>query len=371
MSAADRAFREDPGKYWNFTELTKVPAYRNSPYADSKVKGLRDLLVTGAEVKGKKAEFFAYVGYPSGPVPQGGFPGIVLIHGGGGTAYPEFVKLWNSRGYAVIAPDWYNQRPVAKNPERRKSLEGGKRQDHVVNVANMVLAHSLLRSLKDVNPDKTAFVGLSWGSWYGAIVAAVDPRFKGGIEIYCGDVNYDIPVNSRNALINGRFHHAAKIPMYWIAGSNDQSVTMKTLRNAFHECPMIVNQSLVIRLPHSHVGFRFQACFRMADYYLKGGAPLPRLGKPEIKNGIIRAPVLSLGKGFDHALLAWTDLRDEKKEYADHWFKRVWKKAPAQLNGQWLEAKLPKNARQCFLSLYDEKDAYRTCCGSTDPVDLP
>ena len=40
---------------------------------------------------------------------------VVLIHGGGGTAYPQFVKRWIAKGYAVIALDWYNQRPSVKN----------------------------------------------------------------------------------------------------------------------------------------------------------------------------------------------------------------------------------------------------------------
>jgi hypothetical protein len=32
-------------------------------------------------------------------------PGIVLLHGGGGTAFESWVKLWVDRGYAAIAID--------------------------------------------------------------------------------------------------------------------------------------------------------------------------------------------------------------------------------------------------------------------------
>ena len=361
------AFRETPEKYWDFAELSKVPEYRDSPYADSKHAGLRDLLVRGAEVDGKPAEFFVYAGYPATPPPAGGYPAVLLIHGGGGTAFPQYMKLWLDHGYAVMALDWYNQRPLT-NPAKptetnvaRAALEGGRRQIHEVNVANMVLAHSLLRSLENVNPEKTAFVGLSWGSWYGAMVAAVDPRFKGGIEIYCGDVNRD----SKN-FINGRFHHAVKVPLYWVASTNDQNVTPPTLQAGFEECAKLENQSLVIRLPHSHVGFGFPSCFRMAEYFLKGGCGLPKLGKAQIEGNSIRADILARGRGITHAILCYTEDAEEKTTH-----KRLWKSVPAQVDTNSVRAELPKGVYQCFLSAYDEESPFNDLCGSTNLIEFP
>jgi dienelactone hydrolase len=355
-------FREQPEKYWSFAELSKTPAYRNSPFEDSKVNGLRDILVTGTEFKGKKAEFFAYIGYPAGSVPQGGFPGIVLIHGGGGTAFPQYVKLWTSHGFAVIALDWYNCRPQTtqstnEGEVKKIPLEGGNRQNHVANTANMVLAHSLLRSLENVNPDKTAFVGLSWGSWYGAMVAAVDPRFKGIIEIYCGDATPDI----KDRFIDGRFLHAAKVPMYWVAGTNDQNVTPKSLQKGFDECAKLENKSLVINLPHSHIGFTFDACFRMADFFLKDGISLPKLGNAVVNNRSISADIVLTGKGITKAILCYTCDRDEKVSH-----KRIWKSIPAQFDTKKVWAELPEGVYQCFLSAYDQKSQWNELCGSTD-----
>ncbi|MFA6930669.1 MAG: alpha/beta fold hydrolase [Lentisphaeria bacterium] len=365
--AAELDFREAPEKYWDFSELSQVPQFRESPFADSKCAGLRDLLITGADVDGKRAEFFAYVGYPDTPVPSGGFPGILLIHGGGGTAYPQYMKLWLNQGYAVLALDWYNQRPLSK-PEKltetnveRAPLEGGKRSLHTVNIANMVLAHSLLRSLDNVNPEKTVFVGLSWGSWYGAMVAAVDPRFQGGIEIYCGDV-----VKNKDSMINGRFHHAVKVPLYWVASTNDQNVTPASLQNGFNECAKLENKSLVIRLPHSHVGFTFPSCFRMAEYFLKGGVGLPKLGTAQINGKGIRTDILAKGKGITHAILCYTE---DANEPVTH--KRLWKSIPAQFDETSVWAELPEKVFQCFLSAYDEKSPYNDLCGSTNLVEFP
>ena len=123
-------FKELPEKYWDFSLIEKVPAYREAP-AQQQVKGLKAVLVEGfgpkkddkdfnaafpKPLKEKtKAEFFAYIGIPSTPMPKGGYPGIVLIHGGGGTAFPGWTKMWVDKGFVVIALDWYNQMPVPKH----------------------------------------------------------------------------------------------------------------------------------------------------------------------------------------------------------------------------------------------------------------
>ena len=382
LGAEEKNFREAPEKYWDFAKLKDAPAFRDAPFADSQTKGLRAVLVTGygpaaddktfsgpdpkplsAKVK---AEFFAYIGFPEGPVPEGGFPGIVLIHGGGGTAYPQYTQFWVKQGYAVIALDWYNQRPIPPvEPKKpRAPLPGGRRQDHVANVANMVLAHSLLRSLKNVNPDKTAFVGLSWGSWYGAMVASVDPRFKGGVEIYCGDVKWSDSKRGKS-FINGRFHHAAKIPLYWVAGTNDQNVTLESLGKGFRECAKLENKSLVIRLPHSHVGFYFDSCLRMAAHFTRGETGLPKLSDITQNGNTVSAKILDPGKGIGYAVLCYTD--STEKVY----HKRLWKSIPAKIEKDVITAELPAGAHQFFLSAYEKKSRYNDLCGSTSPVILP
>ena len=382
MACAQGAtLQESPERYWDFEQLKQPPTFRDAPFEDSQAEGLRAILVmgygTGEEKENfnapqpkplsakKKAVFFAYLGFPSTPVPEGGFPGIVLIHGGGGTAYPEFTRHWINRGYAVIALDWYNQRPIPEKSDKgwsvkqREPLQGGKRQDHVSNIANMVLCHSLLLAQKNVNPAKTAFVGLSWGSWYGAIVAAIDPRFKGGVEIYCGDVS------SRKNLVNGRFHQSAKVPLYWVAGTNDQNVTLETLKTGFEICPTRVNQSLVIRLPHSHVGFLFESCQRMAAHFTQGTPGLPKLGELTIQGDAVSASILEQGKGIQYAVLCYTD----STEKVTH--KREWKSSPAEIKNGRVTATLPPGAHQFFLSAYDEKSRYNDLCGSTLPAILP
>jgi len=361
------AEQEMPEKYWDFSKLTAPPAYKDATFPESQREGMRAILFDGVPYKGKAAPVFAYIAYPKTAKPAGGFPGIVLVHGGGGTAFSDAVNLWTSQGYAVIAPDWYNQYPVAawqkKGQKPSKPMAGGWRNDIPTNVQNLILAHSLLRSLPDVNPEKTAYVGLSWGSWYGAIVASLDNRFKGVIEIYCGDRT---PDRKRHPLIDGRFLHAAKVPMYWVCDTNDQNVTPESLQLAWDETPTVRNKTLVRKLGHSHVGFKYPACFRMAAHFLKGEANLPKVGKPTLNNGVATAKLLERGKGVKKCIFVYTTDKVFEKSY-----QRVWKEVPAKLDGDTLSVKVPEGTALGFFSVYDDLSSrFRDCCGSSDLIKM-
>ena len=369
VCAAKKDYYEDPAKHWDFNKLTKAPAYRPSGLKQSKADGLQDILFDGVPVNGKTAPVFAYIAYPETPMPKGGYPGILLVHGGGGTAYPGYARLWAKQGFAVLSIDWYNGHPLPNAYEGRKvpnklPLPGGIRNNIKENVANMILAHSLLRSLPKVNPDKTVYVGLSWGSWYGASVAALDGRFKGAVEIYCGDVKLDKnnkPRKNNRFLVNGYFLHAAKIPMYWICSTNDANVTFRSLQRAWDDCPKIVNKSLVIRLPHSHVGFTFPACFRMAKHFALGEKGLPVLEKAVVKDGMASVDIISEGKGIVDTVFCYTtDKADKKFRF------RKWQSIPAKRSGKTLSVKLPEGIYQGFFSAYDEKTKRNDCCGSSN-----
>ena len=360
--------REDPAKYWSSEELARVPNFRPSPFPDSEVEGLKAFLVQGKGPNGSAAEFFCYYGVPEGVMPAGGWPGVVLVHGGSGTAYAKHVKAWTERGFAVLALDWYNRRPLVATTNApsgkaivlRKDLPGGLRQDHVANVANMVLAHSLLRSFPEVNAERTVFVGLSWGSWYGACVAAVDARFKGCVEIYCGDKNAYWPTKAQQHFVNGRFLHAAKVPMWWAVSTNDRNVAPDTSNAGFGECARFDGCALVVNLPHSHIGFGFPSVFRMAAYYAGiDSKRLPKLGVPSLAGGCLSAEILDPGKGIAFAKIAYTTSNDPVT------YRRPWNYAPAEVDGTVVRAKIPKGTVQCFLAAYEGRSRHNDLCGTT------
>jgi len=333
---------------------------------------MKALLVTGKGPADSTAEFFCYYAVPEGPKPSAGWPGVVLVHGAGGTAFPKYVREWQQLGFAVIAPNWYNCRtapgstnaPPYKGEPPSIPLPGGRRQDHVANVANMVLAHSLLRSFPEVDACRTVFVGLSWGSWYGGCVAAVDSRFRGCVEIYCGDLWPD--VRKGRELVNGRFLHAAKVPMWWIVSTNDNNAKPDSLNAAFAACGRWDGVTVVNQLPHSHVGFDFPAVHRMARYYTGSAKRLPRLGMPRLEGGKVVARVLDAGGGIDRVKLGYTL---ENTLPVD---KRRWQYADAEVVGETVCAALPKGTVQCYLAAFEKGESrFGDLCGTTPFFTVP
>ena len=67
--------------------------------------GIRALTYEGLSIDGCATRVFAYIGVPKTASPAAPVPAVVLVHGGGGHAFSEWIKIWNDRGYAAIAMD--------------------------------------------------------------------------------------------------------------------------------------------------------------------------------------------------------------------------------------------------------------------------
>ena len=363
--SGDAGFRDDPAKYWDVAALMKVPKYRPNPFPDSDTPGMKSFLVTGKGPKDTEAEFFCTYAVPDSPRPQKGYPALMLVHGGGGTAYPNYIDHWRRNGFAVLAVDWYNQRPVTTGKGKgehsysRAPLPGGRRNDQRANIANLVIANSLLLSMPEVDPSRNVYVGLSWGSWYGAAVAGIDDRYSGVVEIYCGDVKRE----NGDWLVNGRFLHRAKMPVWWTTWTQDQNVTPKTSQDGWDECPGYWGHVTCPTLGHSHQGFMLDSVMRMARHFAGMGPALPRLGNVELKDGVLSSPVVGLGPTTGKAFLVYTD--DSLNELKPA--KRAWKHVDASLAGGRVAAPLPEGALIAFLTLNEnpKDDAPSSVGGSS------
>src|SRR5262249_25438204 len=148
--------------------------------------------------KGHPTEVFAFYASPItlGDAKPGEkkIPGVVLIHGGGGTAFADWVYLWAKRGYAAIAMDLAGAQPPdpkidlatgapvgyqQDSKTRTRLTNGGPDQGHPEKfdsiggpvseqwpfhaVSSVMRAHTLLRSFPEVDADHTAVTGISWG----------------------------------------------------------------------------------------------------------------------------------------------------------------------------------------------------------------
>ena len=78
---------------------------------------IRSLTYENEKFEGHTTDVFAFYATPgtiSGDTSKDkDLPAVVLIHGGGGTAFAQWAMLWAKRGYAAIAMDLGGQRPPA------------------------------------------------------------------------------------------------------------------------------------------------------------------------------------------------------------------------------------------------------------------
>ncbi len=105
-------------KLWDISALTAPPEVFDSPEIRSSDPRIRALFFAGAPYRGEETRVFAWLGMPE-TKPGEKVPGIVLLHGGGGTAFESWVKLWVERGYAAIAIDHFGTLPVPENQKTR------------------------------------------------------------------------------------------------------------------------------------------------------------------------------------------------------------------------------------------------------------
>jgi cephalosporin-C deacetylase-like acetyl esterase len=58
------------------------------------------------------------------PSAKGKVPGMVLVHGGGGTAFKEWVQKWNAQGFAAISIAVEGQTDVEREEGRKAGPSG-------------------------------------------------------------------------------------------------------------------------------------------------------------------------------------------------------------------------------------------------------
>ena len=188
---------------WDIAALSKAPPLHDTDLRPA--TGLKQFFYEGAESKGQPTWVFAYYGVPPGEQPQGGWPAVVCAHGGGGTAYPEWVRFWNKRGYAAIAMDLEGHLPGGTSHQVEGNFPTDQGHDHAGParkdyfgdrdlpaaeqwfyhaVADVIRANSLLRSFPEIDANKIGLTGISWGGTIVSAVAGLDPRFAFVIPVY-------------------------------------------------------------------------------------------------------------------------------------------------------------------------------------------
>jgi dienelactone hydrolase len=381
---------------WNLAVLHQAPQMRWLDRAGA----VHSLLYAGEQYQGRDTEVFAFYASPAtlGEARAGAnFPGVVLIHGGGGTAFAEWVHLWAKRGYAAIAMDLGGRRPPdpvydpqtgapvaarAGDREKRTRLpNGGPDQGHEEKfdtiggdvaddwpfhaVANVLRAHSLLRSFAEVDAERTAVTGISWGGYTTCLVASVDDRFKAAVPVYgCGFLFEGESVQKpaidklgdrREAWIKAydpsSWLARCRVPVLFVNGTGDIHYPLDSYQRSFDLVPGRKQMRIEVNMRHGHPpGWTPQEIGLFIDSFCRDGQPLPVPGQPVIDGERVRVKFTSAVPVKSAQLHFTTDegLRS----------KRAWQSLDATVGeGVVTAPKPPVEANTWFLTLTDERGA--------------
>ena len=361
---------------------------------------IHSLIYEGERIAGQTTEVFAFyasprtLALPDAPVKA---PAIVLIHGGGGTAFSDWVWMWAKRGYAAIAMDLSGRRPPAprynaegekisdfshkrelrtrlenagldhRTPQKFNSIGGPVDDDWPYHaVASVMRAHSLIRSFDDVDPARTAVTGISWGGYTTCLVASLDNRFKAAVPVYgCGFLHEGESVQKpaidalgerRDAWVRAYdpSSHLAKCdtPIMWVNGTHDIHYVLDSYAKSYALPTGPKTSRIEPRMRHGHApGWNPIEIGIYIDSILIGGAPLPILGS-------LRTD--SAGRGTA-TLISKTKITSGELHYTSEpglRSKRNWRSIPATVDSSRVTAEgLPKDANTWLITVTDERGA--------------
>jgi dienelactone hydrolase len=366
---------------WKLDDLKKPPAAEWG----AKSGLIQEVYYQGEPYRGKPTRVFAYYARPEKV--EGKLPAMVLVHGGGGKAFSEWATLWAQRGYAALAMDL-----AGCGPDGKRLPDGGPAQDDVAKfadfpdeqaremwtyhaVAAAIRGHSLLASLKEVDPERTGVTGISWGGYLTCILAGVDNRFKVAVPVYgCGFLHENscwlgqferMKPEQRERWVRffdpSRYLPGVRCPILFMNGTNDFAYPLDSYQKSYRLPKGPLDVRIEVRMPHGHPqGWAPKEIGLYVDSVLKGGDPLPRLGPIETSGRKVRAEFtakIPVVKGQLH----WT-------HDTGRWQDRKWSSADAKLVGGAVEAELPpKRPIVYYLTVADERGAMI----STDYAVLP
>lgn len=368
---------------WDLDELFKVPKWEKTDKAAK--EGMTGILYSSIPYNGKPVQVFAYYSAPKGTAPEGGWPAAVCIHGGGGTAFDVWVKLWNEHGYAAISMDLEGHFPINRTKgDRRSRLSTDnpgpsrvgvfgdyakpiEQQWYYHAVAQVVIAHSLIRSFPEVNAEKIGVTGISWGGTLTSTMMGVDNRFKFAVPVYgCGFLpdsdghqGESIKPGQQTDVVNTNFDGSAyfknvSIPTLWVNGTNDNHFTMPITQQSSQtvQGPAILRYQL--EMSHGHgSGWRPEEVYTFADSVVQGGKPLVQFDEPKIDGDQASVTHNSSTKVTSAELLYTADATSA-------WPQRKWRKTPATISGTMIKADVPENAVTVFFAATDERKMMTT-----------
>ncbi|VGO19743.1 acetylxylan esterase [Pontiella sulfatireligans] len=290
------------------------------------------VLYEGLDYNGHPTRIFAWVGLPadlSEPVPA-----VVLAHGAGsGTAYKEWVDLWNARGYAAIAMD-FNGKMSDTNavatalPSYRGPVQDGRYDNSVTYpavaltnhwmyhcVADVVLANSLLRSMPEVNEDHVGLMGVSWGGTITSTTIGIDTRLRFAVPTYgCGHLydSYSLYSHLADCELYKQVWdpmvriHRATMPVLWYSWPTDPHFPVDCQAETYLAMSGEHMVTLIPGMTHNHpAAWNREDSYTFANSIVSNGTPWCKQQSLELSNNVATVTFTST-KTLDGAELVST-----------------------------------------------------------------
>lgn len=276
------------------------------------------LFFEGLPYRGKPTRVFAWLGVPAAKSPAEKVPGVVLVHGGGGTAFKEWVQKWNAQGFAAIAMAVEGQTDVRipgapAGAQWQRHAFGGPARNGIYGdaaepladqwmfhaVADVILAHSLLRAQPAVDAALVGVCGISWGGVITSTVVGIDPRFAFGIPIYGSGGLDRAAEHYRRALQDNAIYREvweplrwlprATLPLLWLTGPRDAHFPLEVQQASYRAARGARMVSVPFAMKHSHpAGWLPPDSYAFAKAIVATGRPWARELAQETRDGTAR-----------------------------------------------------------------------------------
>ena len=369
---------------WEFERLSRTPEtfpVTTAPFDAMSGEAVRPLMYAGEPYRGRPTRVFAWMGFPANASPSSPVPGIVLVHGGGGTAFRTWVRTWNERGYAAIAMDTCGHLPLPLDTDGKPwpahewsgpagwggfASVGDDPHDQWTYhaVAAVILGHSLLRAQPQVDATRIGITGISWGGYLTNIVAGVDTRLRFAVPVYgCGFIGEGSAWSLRNLGDDqaqrwvrlwdpAMYVGGATMPMLFCNGTNDRFYRPPI----WHRTTLLpqgpVTRAYKMRMPHGHGAAGDPPEIRaFADALCRNATPLPSWTSLRVDGRRLTATIRAHGAAPIAATrLVFTTGREP-------WPDRHWQAIPAHLDPQTgtVTATAPADAQAAYLDATDQR----------------
>ncbi|MFH1826242.1 MAG: alpha/beta fold hydrolase [bacterium] len=337
---------------WDF-QIQPVESEIISSYRTGSIQ-VNEVYYYSKDYNGQPARIFGYYCYPADRKDK--LPTILISHGGGGTAVLSGTLLWARRGYAVLSIDL---------PGQGEQRAGSRSTGPDMTVPNLLhtqpdpennyLVHAVaairngitfLTQQKQVDSDRIAMVGLSWGGVLTLLTNGQDDRLATAVNVFGAgfipegctwqtrfDNMSELEKSTWDNLIDPKnFLATQHAPILFITGTNDHCYYLPTFQKSYQQVTVPKKMYIVPNLRHQFLEDTQQVVFLWLDDKLKYNGSFPRIELVSLFQKSEDKLVVSVQVEALH------NVTDATLYYTiggpSRWTKRVWQSQPPYVENE-------------------------------------